>query len=139
LPDEDTQAELYLACCDYLASKGYRQYEISNFSLPGFESQHNLTYWHCEEYLAIGPSAHGFTQGRRWHYPPDLNCFLQKLPPIDDGPGGDFESEGFSLPSARMIEQARNLPGYVEVNKSCMKLTREGFLLSNTVIGKLLF
>ena len=40
-PDDDEQAELYLFAVDYLEKRGFRQYEISNFSVPGFESRHN--------------------------------------------------------------------------------------------------
>jgi len=147
LPGEDAQADLYLHACDWLEAHGFAQYEISNFAHPGYESRHNLNYWHCGEYFAVGPAAHGFTGGRRWRYPRDLASFLRGDPPIDDCPGGGYEeramlalrlTEGFSSPSARMIEQARKLPGLATVNNNCIKLTREGFLLSNTVIGKLL-
>jgi len=147
LPDEDAQADLYLFACGWLAAHGFAQYEISNFAWPGYESRHNLNYWRCGEYFAIGPAAHGFTQGRRWHYSRDLDAFLRGDAPIDDGPGGDDEeramlalrlTEGISSPTARMIEQAKKLPGFVEVDNGCIKLTRAGFLLSNTIIGKLL-
>jgi len=147
LPDDDLQADLYLFACDWLEAHGFAQYEISNFAHPGHESRHNLNYWHCGEYFAIGPAAHGFTHGRRWHYPRELASFLRGAPPLDDGPGGDFEeramlalrlNEGFSGATEGMLERARALPGYAEVNKDCIKLTREGFLLSNTIIGKLL-
>jgi len=147
LPDEDAQADLYLFACDWLESHGFAQYEISNFAVPGYESRHNLNYWRCGEYFAVGPGAHGYTHGRRWHYPRDLDSFLRGEPPVDDGPGGDFEeramlalrlTEGFKLSSPRMLEQAKALPGYVTVNNHCIKLTREGFLLSNMIIGKLL-
>ena len=147
LPDEDAQAALYLFACEWLEAHGFAQYEISNFAKPGYESRHNLNTWHCGEYFAVGPAAHGFTQGRRWHYERDLDAFLRGGAPIDDGPGGDFEEramlalrlrEGFAEPTAQMLEWARKLPGLVEVNEHCIKLTREGFLLSNTVIGKLL-
>jgi len=147
LPDEDAQASAYLYACEWLESHGFAQYEISNFAVPGYESLHNLNYWHCGEYFAIGPAAHGFTRGRRWHYPRDLAAFLRGDAPVDDGPGGDYEeramlalrlNEGFRLPSARMTEQARKMPGLVEVDHGRIKLTREGFLLSNTIIGKLL-
>ena len=147
LPDEDAQAELYLFACDWLERHGFAQYEISNFAQPGFESRHNLNYWRCGEYEAIGPAAHGFTQGRRWYYPRDLSAFLQGAATVDDGPGGDFEekamlalrlNEGFDGATERMLEQAKQLPGLAEANNSCIKLTREGFLLSNAVIGKIL-
>ncbi|MCL2301225.1 MAG: radical SAM family heme chaperone HemW [Firmicutes bacterium] len=148
LPDEDEQADLYLFACDWLERHGFAQYEISNFAIPGYESRHNLNYWHCGEYFAVGPAAHGFTQGRRWHYERDLDAFLRGDSPVDDGPGGDFEeramlalrlNEGFSSPTTEMLARAKQMPGLAEVNKNCIKLTREGFLLSNAIIGKLLF
>ncbi|MDR2686139.1 MAG: radical SAM family heme chaperone HemW [Oscillospiraceae bacterium] len=147
LPEEDAQADLYLHACEWLEAHGFAQYEISNFAQPGHESRHNLNTWRCGEYFAVGPAAHGFTQGRRWHYPRDLAAFLRGGAPVDDGPGGDFEeramlalrlSEGFAGPTAQMRGRAKALPGLAEVNGNSIKLTREGFLLSNAVIGRLL-
>ena len=147
LPDEDAQAELYLHACEWLERHGYTQYEISNFAKSGHESQHNLNYWRCGAYHAIGPGAHGFTQGWRWHYARDLDAFLQGCAPIDDGPGGDEDeramlalrlSEGISSPSARLRERAAGLDRYVILDDKGLRLTREGFLLSNEVIGRLL-
>ena len=45
LPDDDLQADMYLWMVDRLQRAGYPQYEISNFSRPGFQSRHNLKYW----------------------------------------------------------------------------------------------
>ena len=58
LPDDELQADLYLAAVERLERAGYRQYEISNFARPGFESRHNLKYWRLEEYAGFGPGAH---------------------------------------------------------------------------------
>ncbi|HEX9917209.1 MAG TPA: radical SAM family heme chaperone HemW [candidate division Zixibacteria bacterium] len=65
LTDEKVR-QMYLWAIDYLTSKGYKQYEISNFSLPGFESKHNLNYWNHKEYLGFGASAHSFYKDKRW-------------------------------------------------------------------------
>lgn len=59
LPDEDESAAIWLAGRDLLASSGYTQYEVSNFALDGAESAHNLTYWHLEPYIGVGPGAAG--------------------------------------------------------------------------------
>ena len=68
MPSDDEQAEMYMYVSEYLESIGYSQYEISNYSLEGFESRHNTKYWRCEEYIGIGPSAHSFYNGERFYY-----------------------------------------------------------------------
>lgn len=57
--DEDTSDSLWLLGRDILEQKGFHQYEVSNFSLPGFESIHNQTYWNLENYIGIGAGATG--------------------------------------------------------------------------------
>lgn len=58
VPDDDLTAELYEAACSQLEANGIRQYEISNFCVPGFESRHNLKYWTRQPYLGFGVDAH---------------------------------------------------------------------------------
>jgi oxygen-independent coproporphyrinogen III oxidase len=57
-----TQLEMLV---EQLASAGYDQYEVSNFSLPGHESKHNSSYWREQKYLGVGPSAHSFNGDSR--------------------------------------------------------------------------
>jgi putative oxygen-independent coproporphyrinogen III oxidase len=59
VPDEDVAAALYEATQDRLAAAGLPAYEISNHARPGAECRHNLAYWRYEDYLGIGPGAHG--------------------------------------------------------------------------------
>lgn len=70
LPSEEIEARMYLMAREILADAGYRHYEVSNFSLPGFESRHNSRYWKGADYLGVGPSAHSYISkplwGRRW-------------------------------------------------------------------------
>jgi putative oxygen-independent coproporphyrinogen III oxidase len=63
--DTDRQADLYLAACERLETAGVRQYEVSNFSRPGWESRHNSAYWERRSYVGLGPSAASFLAGRR--------------------------------------------------------------------------
>jgi len=87
---EETEAEMYLSAVKILANHGYQQYEISNFSLPDFQSKHNSMYWNGSPYLGIGPSAHSFWQSRRqWNInsiDQYLNLIYNKQKPI-----GGFE------------------------------------------------
>lgn len=160
LPDEDETCEMYLSACDMLESAGYKQYEISNFAKPQKESRHNLKYWNGEEYLGVGPAAHSFIGGQRFYYPRSLSDFLSgTLSPVQDGSGGSFEeyamlrlrlSEGLTEKGVferfgHKIPQAirsRCAPfaerGLLIENSDSIHFTKEGFLLSNTLIGELL-
>src|SRR5262249_42744203 len=49
-----------------LAAHGLPAYEISNHARPGAECRHNLAYWRYQDYVGIGPGAHGrLTRGGR--------------------------------------------------------------------------
>ena len=62
--DEETGAALFEATQLRLAAAGLPAYEISNHARPGAECRHNLAYWRYDDYLGIGPGAHGrVTQG----------------------------------------------------------------------------
>lgn len=162
-PDEDGQAAAYRHALEALESFGYRQYEISNFARGGKTARHNLKYWNCGEYLGIGPSAHSFLNGRRYHFGNDLEGFLKAQEPLsllcDDGAGGDAEeyimlrarlNEGIvwadlttrypGLDTQTLREKARRLAdnGLVTVDDIGFRLTTNGFLLSNAVIGELI-
>ncbi|MEN3027036.1 MAG: radical SAM family heme chaperone HemW [Chlorobiota bacterium] len=65
VPEELDVAQYELAV-HLLQDAGYLHYEVSNFVQPGYECRHNLLYWHAEEYVALGPSAHGYLRGRRY-------------------------------------------------------------------------
>lgn len=160
LPDEDEVCDLYLYTSDYLEARGFEHYEISNFALKSFESRHNLKYWHTEEYIGIGPSAHSFFGGERFYYPRDFASFLENHAPVPDGKGGDeeeyvmlalrlkegltekgfYERFGKSIPT-EISERAKNIEksGFLTVTEKGISLTKKGFLLSNNIIAELLY
>ena len=76
LPPEETERAMYHDAQDLLASRGYRQYELSNFSLPGRESRHNLRYWKREDYLGFGLGAASMTGNVRWKNTGSLKVYL---------------------------------------------------------------
>ncbi len=66
LPDADAVADMQDAGIDYLASRGYLRYEISNFAREGYACRHNLNYWNNGEYLGFGVAAHSAVRMREW-------------------------------------------------------------------------
>lgn len=66
LPSDDDTADFYDSARARLKSAGYEHYEISNWSLPGKQSQHNLKYWRRDAYIGFGAGAHSFDGAIRW-------------------------------------------------------------------------
>ena len=66
--EDDAAVAMYDFTRDFLAERGYPQYEVSNFAAIGCESQHNLTYWQGGDYIGIGKSAHGRFKITGKHY-----------------------------------------------------------------------
>lgn len=66
LSDEDTEREMYHKGIDFLNSKGYDLYEISNFSKSGYECIHNLAYWKLKPYVGLGLSSHSNIDSKRY-------------------------------------------------------------------------
>ena len=66
VPDDDLAADMYEEAQRRLVARGFAQYEISNWSKPGLESQHNLIYWRNEPYLGVGAGAHSWVAGQRF-------------------------------------------------------------------------
>jgi len=79
LPSEDAEADMYGLLMDEMEKHGYRQYEISNFTLPGYESRHNLVYWNNEEYYGFGAGAHGYENGVRMSNYGALKKYIELL------------------------------------------------------------
>lgn len=65
-PDDDDQADKYLAAVEVLGAAGYEHYEISNWARPGHQCRHNLLYWTMGEYQGLGCAAHSHREGRRF-------------------------------------------------------------------------
>lgn len=156
--DDDKQSEMYEFAVSYLREKGYSQYEISNFSKKGYESRHNLKYWHDEEYLGLGPSAHSFIDKKRFYFPRDFESFYNDNT-VFESYGGDEEeyimlalrlTEGLVFSkfeerynhklSDKIINKATKLQkeGLAKVSEHSISLTVKGFLVSNSVISYLL-
>lgn len=158
LPDDDTTAEIYLEMVRLLESRGFEQYEVSNFAEKGFESRHNCRYWKCYDYIGIGPSAHSCNGGKRFAVGRNLREFIdsdiQKTEITDEKPCGFEEyamlrlrlKEGLDLDSVPEHKDmiTKKIPeliksGYIDYNGKSVSLTPKGFLMSNSVIEYLIF
>ncbi len=74
---EDLDYEMYEYICKYLKKNNYNHYEISNFAKVGYESKHNLVYWHNEEYYGFGCGASGYISGVRYDNTRSLSNYLK--------------------------------------------------------------
>ena len=77
LPTDDMQATLFEETRNYLITRGFAHYEISNFALPGYQCLHNLNYWRGGEYLGLGPAAASHLDGKRFKNSANLDAYLQ--------------------------------------------------------------
>ncbi|NWZ46624.1 RSAD1 protein, partial [Haliaeetus albicilla] len=59
VPPQDLLADMYQRARAMLVAAGFRHYEVSNFARKGALSTHNLSYWQAEQYIGVGPGAHG--------------------------------------------------------------------------------
>ncbi|RHX89768.1 radical SAM family heme chaperone HemW [Leptospira stimsonii] len=96
-PEEEIQEEILKRLPSLLSSFGMSQYEVSNFSKPGFQSRHNLKYWTMEYYLGIGPGAHGFLPSGRYSNPRNVEAYKRKEFSVEYNAPDVFEELVLSL------------------------------------------
>ena len=158
LPDDDVQAEEYLATVELLESAGYAQYEISNFARPGRASRHNLKYWTMQEYLGFGPGAHSDFGGRRFAYARDLSAYIRGEEHLSESAcpaprereeervmlalrtaqGLDLSTLGEDTREAEAVLEECARHGLAQGENGRWRLTPQGFLVSNAVIVRTL-
>ena len=131
--DNDLEANMYEYIIQFLKSKDYIQYEISNFSKKGFESRHNSIYWENKNYLGLGLSAAGYLGNVRYKNFFNLKDYYNNLDkdilPVDEK----------EILTEEDIEEYRYLVGFRLLNKiivpskkyleRCLTLCKEGYLI----------
>ncbi len=168
LPDEDTLAEMYLATMDICENNRYRQYEISNYSKPGFQGRHNLVYWGYFNFLGIGPGAHGRIKVKNQYYRTNTilspDSWLGEVFASGTGEnlreiiGAKERASEYLLTALRLTdgmnivrfekmsekrldqERVRELvkDGWVEISDGQLTVTKKGRLVLNQIITQLL-
>ncbi len=167
LPDDEMQADMYLRAVEILRSKGFRQYEISNFCRRNNESKHNLKYWTGGEYLGFGPDASSDFAGKRFKMIRDLRGYIegvlgggQVIDEVQEIPQRERAGEYLMMrlrtnlgiqaqeyekqyllpfaPLEKVLTKCGERGHAVKLEDGHWRLTPEGFLLSNSIISDLL-
>ncbi len=162
LPDDDTQADMYLAASDILRDYGYEHYEISNFAKKDFRSKHNMKYWTGGEYLGFGPTASSDFAGKRFTIVRDLHGYIdgiakketvlsecEPIPPRErageyvmlrlrtsDGISAEEYERQYLMPFAPLEKAMKRFEekGFAVYENERWRLTERGWLVSNQII-----
>ncbi len=155
--DEDTFADMYELLRSKLSKSGYGHYEISNFSLPGFESRHNSKYWTNKDYIGFGVSASSRVGDRRYSHTSDFNEYISFYALDEDYiMSTDEQMKEFVILGLRMLkngadkkefyqnfklhmdevfaDEIRKVSPYIINTPESIKLKKESLLVSNAVM-----
>ncbi len=161
LPDEDLAAEMYEVLLEGVAAAGYEQYEISNFSKPGFGSRHNTKYWRLDPVFSFGVSAHSFDGIERYANERDTARYVSLIENGDSvevmrekiETASEFIFLGLRLNRGIDLGEFRErfdvdltqrygseidqlvADGLIEQSANTIKLTKKGMLFSNNVFA----
>ena len=166
LPSDDDQADMYLYAVDFLSRHGFRQYEISNFARPGYESRHNLKYWRLDDYIGFGAAAASNIGLLRYTYTHNVRKYIsgvlgdkdiiaeqEELTPFDRASeylmlgmrtaGGISREEYMSVYQSSFDKLEEMLEvfeenGWAVCDNGRWHFTPGGFLVSNVLIGVLI-
>ncbi len=168
LPDEDSTVAMMKLTAAYLTKAGYHRYEISNYARKGYECRHNTVYWKRGAYLGLGLGAASMADNIRWNNTASMGKYLSGnrkkenyqvltekeqmeefmflgLRMTEGIRVSDFES-CFHRPFPKQYWDAvyhyRNL-SLVELCEDpegvAVRLTEDGFLVSNRILSEFLF
>ncbi|MBK7104125.1 MAG: radical SAM family heme chaperone HemW [Ignavibacteriae bacterium] len=165
MASEKYDAELYQYTMDFLTSKNFIQYEISNFAKPGFECLHNKFYWEYKDYIGFGTAAHSFVNGERWWNYSSLNKYIAEIKLNHNAKRG-FEilsqnqmldefvmlalrSNGIKISeitkySKSWILEKKNIidnfvkENYLKQNDDLIFCTKKGYIICDEIISKLI-
>jgi oxygen-independent coproporphyrinogen-3 oxidase len=161
-PDEDLFSSMYALVVSKCEAAGLAQYEISNFSRPGFESRHNLTYWANDEYFGFGVSAHRYLDGVRTSNLRSLKRYMHDYMADETREVIDYQTRakeavflGLRLRSGidlALFKERYGVDledlhcnkitrlkegGFLELSDGHLRLSQQGVLVSNLVMSEL--
>ncbi len=165
LPEENEASMMYMRASEIFEEHGYLQYEISNYSRMGFQCRHNIGYWEGVDYLGFGPSATSTVKNIRWTNPFDLHEWKKavensheniekevlslqdrvielimlrlrttrglRVKAFNTITGRDFMKDN------KKLIQALHENGLIRIMNGYVRLTRHGFMVSNSILSHL--
>ncbi len=164
LPDEEVEREMYVYTEQYLKTKGYNRYEISNYAKEGRECRHNLVYWQRGEYLGFGLGASSLMEETRFQNKISMDQYkedpgkkenIKKLPlkeqmeetmflglRMEKGVSRIRFYERFAVDLKEIYENSLNKleqGGFIKWRGDFLVLTKRGVDVSNQVLAQFLF
>ena len=157
--DEEMSNRLFELLIDRITSVGLEHYEISNFARPGFHSRHNSSYWNGTFYLGIGASAHSYNGfSRQWNYKSlDYRSVGYEIEKIDEKTayndfvitrlrtmkGMDLNELSSLFGESRKVYCLKQSQKYIAKGllfneDNCLRLTRKGFFISDSIMCELI-
>lgn len=79
LPTDEEERNMYHYLVKSLKEAGYKHYEISNFSISGYESKHNIVYWNQNEYYGFGAGASSFLDNKRYTNISSIEKYIENI------------------------------------------------------------
>ena len=164
---EDLELRMYQDAIHICSEAGWKHYEVSNFSLPGYQCRHNMAYWEGRGWYAAGPGAAAFVNGYRTVNHRSPTSYIRKLlnaeSPIAESElltretwarerlmfglrvlaGADLQQihleTGFEIHQAcaATIMKLRSI-GMLEQQGNIVRLTEKGLFVSDSVLAQLL-
>jgi len=163
--DDDVAARQLALLIDILERSNYEQYEVSNFSKPGFQSRHNSNYWKNRIYLGVGPSAHSYNGESRQYNVSNNSMYLrsiqqEKVPSTVEVLSREDKINEYLLTSLRTswgadlkilreeyswdiinknwdYVQSLQTKGLIEIEDNILRLTRQGRFLADKIASDL--
>lgn len=164
--EEDLSVKMFELLIDILTSGGFEHYEISNFSIPGFISRHNSSYWKNEKYLGVGASAHSYDGIGRDYNISDTEEYIKRIshgdsvtmtePADENAAYNDFVITSLRTMWGLSLSKLENdfgeeykhyclkhadkylSKGLLTLKEDVLKLSREGIFISDSIMSDLL-
>ena len=163
LPNDESQAQMFLYLCEFLKENDFEHYEISNFAKKNHFSQHNCAYWKNKEYYGFGLNASGYIENVRYKNNSDFDKYItnptqreeEDFIPIDEKLENEIFlalrlQEGINIKDInakynidfekkykKIIEKYSQL-NLLEIDNNHCQLTEKGILLSNDIMSEFL-